>query len=169
MTSHRKFTVSQHLLQQTVHGCYHQASPEAFLTPGWLCTHTCYSAQPRSYTPESVLVNPKRHSLIYTQPISTKDLNWIPQNSLRSPKNCLTQIFLGNLGSSELKQAGISLTSDWNLVPQSSPLITGGDCIVSAAIRAIAIPLHYSSFSHLCSKAKIPCWVPYFKATNIIQ
>ena len=35
-----------------------------------------------------------------------------------SPKNCLSQIFLGNLGSSALKQAIISLPAD----PETWPL-----------------------------------------------
>lgn len=149
---------TQGLPQEMTCGCQHRACVRASLA---LVTTLlpCHPnpAQPGSSTPEVRLVTPKRHSLTQTQPTATNGFSCIPQHSLRSPKICLTQIFSGNLGTSNLKQAIISFTSDpgaWSL--RAGPLIQGGGFLVLPAMGSNSGPTLLSFFPTSAPKTKIP-------------
>ena len=157
-------SVSQHLLQQLCVAATIKPSQRLSSPLADSAVHTSYPARPGSYIPESVLVNLQRHSIIYTQPSFPKDLSGF----LRSPKNCLSQIFLGNLGSSALKQAIISLPADpetWSL--RAAPW--KWEVILPCRLPSEQQESHSMTPPTSIPKTKIPCWVPYFRATNIIH
>lgn len=149
-------SVSQHLLQQLCVAASIKA-PQRLSSPlADSAIHTSYPARPGSYIPESVLVNLKRYSIIYTQPCFPKDLSGF----LRSPKNCLSQMFLGNLGSSALKQAIISLPAD----PETWPLRAAPwkrEVILLRQLPWEQQESHSMTPPTSAPKTKIPCWVPY--------
>ena len=120
----QEFPVFEHLLQQTVCGCYNSASPQGFPHSS-VALHSIHLSSRAQIL--NIWVSPcePQEILIYTQPISTNDLSWILQHSLRIPKNCLTQIFLGDLGPLDLKQAIISLIPTLKLGPSEQPLGKG--------------------------------------------